>query len=352
MSFSVKICGTAQSTLKSEEVCPPLSHRLTQLGFVIEDSSQKAEFFISFNHDRDLYNSFSENGGNPKNAALIRLEPAAVFPAQYMNRVERLYGAIITPGSSTSLPTFPWPYYFNQNPLQPDVRTPSLESVVSDALRQNLFEPEQWGQRPIVISLIASNKVSPAYKNNYKLRRKFARALPEDVLQIYGGLWNSPLIDQLKHRAGVLSFALHSRFIPNLIEIYGKVFTKYPSAKGTVDNKHEIIEKSKFSLVIENDNSYVSEKLIDALVGGSIPIYFGGDTQITGIPKELVFTNLKNEVEVMSFIANFSEQDLLEFQLNLKQWLQSSAFHQLWAGDFVFASIADEIAEKFRNVVP
>ena len=352
MSSRVKICGSAQSTVKSADACPPLSDRLAQLGFQIEDTPQKADFLICFNHDRDLYNSFKEFGGKPQNAALIRLEPSAVFPAQYKNRVERLYSVIVTPGSSSTLPTFPWPYYFNQNPLHPDVTTPSLQAVVSDAQRQNLFALEQWNQRPIVISLIASNKVSPASNNNYRLRRKFASELPKEALQIYGGLWNATLYDQLRHRAGVFSFALHSRVIPNLVEIYGNVFTKYPSAKGSVDNKHEIIKKSKFSLVIENDNNYVSEKLIDALVGGSIPIYFGGDSQITGVPKELVVTNLKNEVEIMSFIDNFTEQDVLEFQLYLKQWLQSPAFHQLWAGDYVFASIADEIALKFRNVVP
>lgn len=351
MIFKVKICGTAQSTLKSREICPPLSDRLIELGFEIEEDPQKANFLISVNHNEDIFDSFSAIGGKKENAVLLRLEPAAVFPAQYKSRIESLYGLIVTPGSFRSSLVIPWPYYFNQNPLHPDSNSPELRGVVSRAINQNIFKFEQWDQRPIKLSLIASNKVSPTFENNYKLRRRLAKSLPKETFEIYGALWNSTLSSRIRHRVGVLKFALQSKTMPNLFEIYGNLFRKYPAAVGVVRDKHEIVRKSKFSLIIENDNNYVSEKLIDALLGGSIPIYYGGDYQRVGIPRELVIADLNSEREVVDFIDNISKEEILNFQLKVQEWLQSPSFFQVWAGDHVFATIAGEIAQYFRKVV-
>jgi hypothetical protein len=350
--MSVKICGTGQPISKSKEVCPPLSDRLIQLGFLIEDDIEKVDFLICFNHQKEVYESFKERGGKIENAVLIRLEPAAVFPGQYKPRVEDLYGQIITPGSLTSAPTIPWPYYFNQNPLQPEKNTPSLNEVVSGAIRHDLFKYEQWKQRPIRLSLIASNKVSSSSNNNYRIRRRLAQSLPKELLSVYGGLWTSNLRSRLHHRAGVLSFALNSRILPNMIELYGSLFRRYPSAVGMIRDKHEIIRKSQFSLVVENDNDYVSEKLIDALLSGSLPIYFGGDCQRVGIPTGLVITDLRDERAIVEFLDNISQQEVLDFQRRLEEWLKSPSFYERWAGDNVFATIADEIADYFRKMVP
>ncbi len=352
MSLRVKICGTGQPTLRSQEICPPLSDELIKLGFVIEDDAHKSDFLISLNHDWNIYGSFRKFGGKIEKAVLIRLEPAAVFPAQHRPRVENLYGRIISPGSLVTIPPIPWPYYFNQNPLHPDKKTPSLKQVISEALSQNVFEFEQWKQRPIRFSLIASNKVSPISKNNYKLRRKLAQSLPKELLTIYGSLWNFNLPSRIKHRAQVLNFAVRSRIFPNIFEIYGNLFRSYPSIVGTIRDKHEIIRKSQFSLVIENDNNYVSEKLIDSLIGGSIPIYFGGEYQRLGIPSGLAIKDLNSETEIVDYLENISQQEILDFQRKLIEWLQTPSFHQQWAGDNVFATIAVEISEYFRKVVP
>ena len=58
-------------------------------------------------------------------------------------------------------------------------------------------------------------------------------------------------------------------------------------------------------IVIENDDNYVSEKLIDAFLGSSVPIYFGGDLEISRIPSHLVFSNFKNSEEILDFILKY-----------------------------------------------
>jgi hypothetical protein len=349
----IKVFSAAEPSLISQAVCPPLSNRLETLGYVIENDVCNADYLICFNHDQAVYDAFRESGGAKENTTLIRIEPAAVYPAQYRTRIEALYEIIATPGSliSNSLPFIPWPYYFNQNPLKPDSNSPDLEIVLSKALRSGRFDIKNWINRPMTLTLIASNKVSSIKNNNYKIRRELVRALPKEVLSVYGSLWDSDFKSRFIHRLGVLRFAIRSRVFPNPIELYGNFFRNYISSVGTVPDKHQVISNSRFSLVIENDNNYVSEKLIDAFLGSSVPIYFGGDLEISGIPSHLVFSNFKNSEEILDFIRKFSESDALQYQYDVLKWLKSPAFLSIWAGDKVFATIADEIVLRFRKAV-
>jgi hypothetical protein len=346
----VKICGTANPGVGSRDICPPLANEIQALGFVIADEIGQADFLICINHCRETCKSFLTFSGSMRKAALIRLEPAAVYPAQYQPRTLRMYSCVVTPGDINSSPDIPWPYYYNQNPLTPDIGTPSLQNVVSMNAQLGIYEFDNWRSRQVLLSLIASNKVSPTTQNNYKLRRTLASSLSGTYLKIYGGLWNVNLRTRLKHRLGVMNFSLKSGLIPNLMEIYGSFFKKYPSAYGPIEDKHLITSASKFSLIIENDNNYVSEKLIDALIGGSIPIYIGGDFARFGIPSELVISGLKNKQEIEEFLENFEDEKVEAFQKKLIEWLQSPLFYSRWDGDRVFASIANEIAKCFGSV--
>ena len=138
---------------------------------------------------------------------------------------------------------------------------------------------------------------------------------------------------------------------PNLSEVYGNFFRKYVNSVGPILDKHEVVRKSKFSLIIENDNNYVSEKLIDSFLGGSIPIFFGGDFEKIGIPSKLVFSNFTNARDISEFIAQVSDKDVRAYLEGVVEWLQSDLFLNRWEGDLVFATIADEIAQYFRNAV-
>jgi hypothetical protein len=349
----VKISSATQPFLNSEAVCKPLTEQLLSLGFKIENSVRNSDFLISLNHNQDLYSEFRRAGGKKERAALIRLEPEAVYPAQHRSRVENLYGVIITPGSliGDSTPRIPWPYYFNQNPLQPETDTLDLKMVISNALSEGVFDFAKWMERPITLSLIASNKVSSIRENNYKLRRKIAFQIPKGGLSVYGGLWNENFLTKIRHRAGVVKFALNSKLFPNLLEVYGNFFRKYVNSVGSVTDKHEVVKMSKFSLIIENDNNYISEKLIDAFLGGSIPIFFGGDFEKIGIPPKLVFSNFTNARDISNIIAQVSDKDVRAYQEGVVEWLQSDLFLNQWEGDLVFATIADEITKYFRNAV-
>ena len=350
MGLGVKIRNTAMPNALSSEVCPPLSNRLIELGYYLVEDSVSADVLICINHDPMVYKAFCDAGGKPANTFLIRLEPFAVFPAQYKIEIEALYGKVFTPGGLRQVDDnqLQWPYYFNQNPLKPEKHSPDLESLLIGASKAGTFEFEKWIQRPITISLIASNKVSPTSRNNYKIRRQLASSMPAETLQIYGDLWDSNLMPKLAHRAKVAFSTLKSGNGLNLLEIYGGLHKKFPGSVGKVNDKHEIIRKSKFSLVVENDDNYVSEKLIDALIGGSIPVYIGGDVTQIGIPAQLIQSNLKKEEAILHFIKTFSDEDANQKLRAIQAWLLSNSFLNSWSGNKVFTEIADLATESLE----
>jgi hypothetical protein len=349
VNLGVKVFSTAQPNQDATDIFPHLVSRLVETGFAIQEETSKARFLVSFNHDAKNYRSFRQGGGLAANAVLIRLEPAAVFPSQYSRRIENLYGRVISPGRllANDFPLIPWPYYYQKNPLSPVKQNTNLNSIVTENVEIGAFEYAKWRSRPINLVLVASNKVSPVGANNYRLRRKLARALPPNSLSVYGNLWRASLIERIAHRVRVLNFALKSGVLPNLIEIYGDLFRNYTSAIGTVKDKHEIIRQSKFSLVIENDNNYVSEKLIDALLGGSIPIYFGGKFDEIGIPTSAVVSGLTNAQGILNYLETVTDLEVEHSLETAKNWLNSPAFYNHWFGDTVFATISDEIVHYF-----
>lgn len=354
MSSTLAFASSGTAPKSPYEICFPLAESFSNLGFEIIDDVKYAQYLLSFNHNSAKYYQFINSGGMKSKSVLLRFEPRAVFPSQYRSSTENLYGHIITFGdnSSSGDKRFPWPYYFNENPLDPEKWAPEREDEISRIVSNFDCRLENWKGRNILVSLIASNKVSPVRNNNYALRRKLALEIPESSLQVFGYLWDSSIHEKIRHRLEVLRFSLRNRAAPNVIEIYGNLFRRYPASKGPIDDKHKIIRDSKFSLVIENDSNYVSEKLIDALLGGSIPIYIGGGFTEFEIPEVSVVSNLRTWEEIESYISNVLDSEIESKLLTTMEWLKSGNFTDLWFGDNVFDRVATVITRDYWKIIP
>jgi Glycosyltransferase family 10 (fucosyltransferase) C-term len=76
-----------------------------------------------------------------------------------------------------------------------------------------------------------------------------------------------------------------------LFDLFGK-FSEFsasiPSYRGQCIFKWKTVSQYKYSLVIENstDDYYISEKIFDALICGSMPIYYGSNKIFEILPKE------------------------------------------------------------------
>ncbi len=76
-----------------------------------------------------------------------------------------------------------------------------------------------------------------------------------------------------------------------LFDLFGKISelaVAIPSYRGQCITKWKTVSQYKYSLVIENstDDYYISEKIFDALICGSMPIYHGSDKIFELLPKE------------------------------------------------------------------
>ncbi len=342
----VRLSGTAKEFLDSEtnlNVLPEFRAILSAAGIQLS-SDTNAKILICVNHNKRVYKEFIKNGGIVKNAILIRLEPDAVYPKQYTKNIESKYGLIISPGAVGLQRFFGWPYKYHLDPAKPDELDPSLFEILGKNLDSSLFSYENWIKRENLLTMVASNKVSPVRSANYALRRELARSLSTTDLSVYGGLWTESIGVKAFHRIAVLVAAIKQGTVPNLPQIYGNLFVSYRTAKGRIDNKHELLKQSKFSLVIENSNRIVTEKIFDSLINGCIPIYVGPNLEICNLPPIVAYEINGNPEKIRKLIQNYSKEEIEIKLTRISEFLISADFLENWSDSKVYEKIGLEVS--------
>jgi hypothetical protein len=347
------LAGTASSDLPTWVQFKELSAYFLRHGFVIKQSFPTT-FYIGMNHAKDEYSSFIKAGGKKSRAALVLLEPRAVYAAQYKSNVLEKYSLVLRPGN----PTFGnskhvfigWPYELNPNPLIPSNEDKSLIGTIHENIRDNLFDFASWNHRSDYLVIINSNKVSAISVENYSLRRCFAKGIEKEFLSVYGDLWGGSFIKKVRHRIEVLFFSITSGVMPNVKSIYGSLHVKYPGSKGAIPDKHEVLKNSKFNIVIENDPSYISEKLFDSMINGSIPIYSGPVIPDGIVPRGTYIPLPEHANLLLPMLESLSDSDLSLLLSNIKDFVSSNDFVTVWSKEMVFAEIGQTIVKHFGSI--
>lgn len=342
MPRSYIFAGSAATGPELAEQFNLLINSLDLYGFSIVQAS-KADFFISINHDEKSYRRFIANGGEKRNTVLIVLEPPAVFPSQYLKRNLNKYGLILRPGSKDfdNDSFMPWPYENVPNPLFPQNQySQTIQDFAGSHANPTLAE---WKMREFNLVMINANKVSPAKHENYSLRRRYALLVPSNSLKVFGYLWNDSLSKKVYTRLGVIKFSFANFFFPNFRSIYGNLFLKFPSALGPIDDKQVVLRKSKFAIVIENDNTYVSEKIIDCFVNGCVPVYYGYDLEYAGISNQAYLELPKNPGDLIGQLDSLNDVDILKLLEHASQLIKSDTFQKSWNSGAVYQRIAKRI---------
>jgi hypothetical protein len=354
--ISIRVGGTSKvfsRGLPIGEILPEFSMNFSNEMFNLT-SYGSSDFLVSYNHEPKIYSEFIKSGGSRKNAVLIRMEPEAVYPAQFKKRVTDKYDLVITTGSPTinegKFFSVKWPYKYHFNPASPSENDPDLYSILATlqiAQEQNLHG---WNNRKFKVTLIAGNKVSPSLHSNYKVRRTLARQLEISELKIFGPLWNDAIKVKLRHRLAVLYAATRSGTLSSPSSIYGNLLRRYSNAVGEVVDKHQIMKDSKFSLVIENSNFVITEKIFDAIINGSVPIYIGPELSNFGIPKEVA---IEYNYKLSSFdeiTSNMTDQQAIQILASGRNFLLGPNFKNMWSADAVFGEISSLIKDYISKV--
>jgi len=343
---TVLITGTSKPSDGEPGYSPILTKYFEAIG-VETTNADDAKYFISFNHEATAYRRWIAGGGSPDRAALIRLEPYAVFPRQYAKSIEQKYRVVISPGSIEKPRglTLPWPYAINKNPARPKENS-SISDFIETRKVAGAYNIQNWLARTMDLSMVLANKVSPTQKSNYSLRRNIVRMSESESFFVYGDFWNASLSYRIRHRIAVAYAAIKTGAMPNLAEIYGGLLTTYPNIRGSVDDKHHVALNSKFTLVIENSDSVVTEKLWDVLINGSIPLYRGANLSEFGINDGMVFYLPEGVLDVVTFMKEIKQEDIVRRLSAIQNFFIQSDFEKEFSEFAIYRKIAEFISKE------
>jgi hypothetical protein len=118
----------------------------------------------------------------------------------------------------------------------------------------------------------------------YTLRIDILNKLGNELV-VYGEGWNQVGYKIKRVIGTVLKTRL--RFLGQLQKIAKYLGCEVENYQGRVESKVNALRKHRFALIVENSKDYISEKLIDAIICGSVPIYVGPDLREFGYPKDI-----------------------------------------------------------------
>jgi hypothetical protein len=127
-------------------------------------------------------------------------------------------------------------------------------------------------------------------------------------------------------------------------------FLKPLNFKGIARNKLEVLSAYHASLVIENDESSMSEKLIDCILAGTIPIYVGPPVLAFNIPEDLVIHSKSDTSSIERAMDEALRWDSKDYRSRAWDWASQNITRSTWDSEEVgirlLAHVIDRILSK------
>jgi hypothetical protein len=317
----ILVTGVSSGVSNGVPVKSSLAAILATQGQLSSDPKVKADRLICIDYSSEAGRHIRLQGLVAESCTLIRMEPSVVHPANFFNSRSKQFGDTITVGGrpTSHSASVNWPLVY---PAEAE---------------RKLLQSAERTERTVLIN---GNKISFVDGELYSLRRMAIRAL--ENLDLYGTEWDSTILNRLFIAARSFAHAVLNLKAPRVSGI-AFWFQSYPLSKGPVRDKLKTMSKYKYALVIENSAEYMSEKLMEALFAGCIPIYVGPDPQEYGIPSNLVIWSKPNIGSIRSSLENATTWDLRDFHSRLEVFLGSSETRDLWQFEKVYQKVLELI---------
>jgi alpha(1,3/1,4) fucosyltransferase len=179
--------------------------------------------------------------------------------------------------------------------------------------------------KPGLCCMIVGNKDSKHQNELYSERKKLIKwfeANQPDDFDLYGVGWNEYRFKEIKP---IRAF----NRIPFLKNIMFRCFgEKHPSYKGKAVSKFKTMQDYRFAVCYENIRSisgYITEKMLDAMFAGCVPIYWGADNVIQHIPKECFIDkrDFQTYEELYQFMRGMNKTTYLKYLNEIEKFLNS-----------------------------
>jgi len=198
--------------------------------------------------------------------------------------------------------------------------------------------------------LIVSNKHSSHPNELYSQRRKLINWFNLNYVHkfdLYGYGWGA-----FKFRGNKYIRLLN--YVPFLNDIWYELFgKKYKAYKGTVSNKYEIMSKYKFAFSYENIsgyNGYITEKIFDPFLAGTVPIYLGSENILDYIPNNtfIDIRNFKDFDHLYNYLTNLNQLEYEEYLHNINNFLKSKDALRFSSDTFAKTIVENCLSDEYH----
>lgn len=122
----------------------------------------------------------------------------------------------------------------------------------------------------------------------------------------------------------------------------------YPSYKGAIKSKREILQKYKFAICYENVRDipgYITEKIFDCFFAGCVPVYWGAPNITDHIPADTFIDRraFKSYEELYNYLKNMSDEDYIDYLDAIKNFIKSDKIYPFSAKCFAKTLIKETI---------
>jgi hypothetical protein len=193
-------------------------------------------------------------------------------------------------------------------------------------------------------TMIAGNKFNShpleLYSERIKAIRWFEKNHPEDF-DFYGVGW-----DTYRFKEPFL--------LLNSIKSLTKVLRpKYPSYRGVVKSKREVLIKYKFAICYENArdiSDYITEKIFDCFFAGCVPVYWGAPNITKHIPADTFIDKRKFRTyeELYGYLRNMPDNEYLDYLHAIKEFVEGNTIYPFSAECFA-ETLSNEIIADLVN---
>ena len=174
------------------------------------------------------------------------------------------------------------------------------------------------------------------YTERVKAIRWFEQNHPEEF-DLYGIGWDKHYFQ------GVLSRLNSFEFLTRLLK------PNYPSYKGSVKSKREILQKYKFAVCYENAKDipgYITEKIFDCFFAGCVPVYWGAPNVTDHIPADTFIDRRKFRTyeELYTYLKNMSDNEYIGYLNAIKNFIKSDKIYPFSAECFA-KTVVNEVLD-------
>jgi hypothetical protein len=234
-----------------------------------------------------------------------------------------------------------------------DTRLHCLPNVVKILIPNHLsFGPfPAFTERNIFSCLINANKAfrdtlpSDLYLERINTICWYEKCAP-GKFELYGMGWTKPT-------PAFDFWGKVRRSVPSLgTKLFG--YKPFPSYRGEVRDKGEVLRRSKFSYCYENTRditNYITEKIFDCFLSGCVPIYWGADNVLDYIPEDCFINRsaFKNTAAVHEFLLSVSPEDYARYQSNVVRFLNSD-IAKMFSSECFVSTIAGHVSQDIRGI--